>query len=71
MLRCKSTCYGKLLEEELTESDLFWGWELGQLLCRAHFGGEKKRVSECQVDLNEGNTVLCLQDAVQIRENLP
>ena len=70
MLRCKSTCYGKLLEQELTESDLFWG-ELGQLLCRAHFGEEKKRVSECQVDLNEGNTVLCLPDAVQIRKNLP
>ena len=56
----KSTCYGKLLEQKWTQSDLFRGGVLGQLLCRAQFGDEKKRVSECQLDLNEANTVFCV-----------
>ena len=54
----QSTCYGKLPKQKWTQSDLFWRGVLGQLLCRAQFGDSKKRVSECQLDLNEANTVL-------------
>ena len=54
----QSTCYGKLPKQKWTQSDLFWRGVLGQLLCRAQFGDSKKRVSECQLDLNEAKTVL-------------
>ena len=32
------------------------------------FPTEKKRVSECQVDLNEGNTVLCFRHTIHLNK---